>query len=163
MHNEFTCNDGSCSGLERRCDNVFDCTDGSDEDNCKPLEIDEKNYRKTFPPFTRSHKTELKLDLKISAISKIDELANTFKGDLDIELKWIDQRITFNNLAKNGNFLNKFWQDQIWLPPLYFSNTVDNLPITMGNIFQVEISLASNQEFKCLHLFQAFVISCTCG
>ena len=112
MRDEFTCNDGLCLGLERRCDNVFDCPDESDEDFCEKLEVDEKNYRKTFPPYPRSHKTEVRLALDIYSISNIDELSNTFKGDLDIELKWIDHRIIFKNLAKNGNFLNEFWQDK---------------------------------------------------
>jgi hypothetical protein len=140
MPDEFTCNDGLCLGLERRCDNVFDCSDESDEDNCEPLEVDEKNYRKTFPPFLRSHKTEVRLGLFIQQISQIDELAKTFKGELYIRLKWRDHRITFNNLDKNGSkFLNRFWKDQIWLPPFYYSNTVDDVPILMGNRVRVEI------------------------
>ena len=139
MHNKFTCNDGLCLGLEKRCDNVFDCSDGSDEDHCEPLEIDERNYRKTFPPYPRSHKTEVKLTLDIYSISTIDELSNTFKGDVEVELKWIDYRIIFKNLAKSGNFLNRQWQDKIWIPPLYYSNTVDDVLISNGNLFNVKI------------------------
>ena len=77
--------------------------------------------------------------LDIYAISRIDELSDTFKGDVEIELKWIDHRIIFKNLAKNGNFLNRHWQDKIWLPPLYYSNTIDDVPISMANLFNVEI------------------------
>ena len=32
-----------------------------------------------------------------------------------------------------------FWEDQIWLPPFYYSNTVDDVPILMGNRVRVEI------------------------
>lgn len=31
---EFQCDDGSCVGRHFRCDNVPDCSDASDEDNC---------------------------------------------------------------------------------------------------------------------------------
>ena len=146
IHNKFTCNDGLCLGLEKRCDNVFDCSDGSDEDHCELLEVDEKSYRKTFPPYPRSHKTEVRLALDIYSISNIDELSNTFKGDLDIELKWIDHRIIFKNLAKNGNFLNEFWRDKIWLPSLYFSNTIDDVFISKGNLYNVEILRQSEPD-----------------
>ena len=149
MQNEFTCNNGFCLGLERRCDNVFDCSDESDEDNCELLEIDKKNYKKTFPPFLGSHKTEVRVELKISAISKIDELANTFKAEVQIELKWNDHRIIFNNLVeKNRNFLDRFWQDQIWLPPLIFKNTEERVPILMGKEVRVEV-LRQGEPKKC--------------
>ena len=138
MGNKFTCDDGLCLGLERRCDHVFDCADGSDEDQCTPLEIDVESYKKTFPPFLRSHKTKVRVELKIFAISKIDELTNSFKADVKIALKWVDNRIIFNNLEKNGNFLDRFWQDQIWLPPLYFGNTEERVPILTGKV-QVEL------------------------
>ena len=134
--------------MERRCDHVFDCSDGSDEDQCKPLEIDEESYKKTFPPFLRSLKTEVRIELKIDAISKINELTNTFKANVNIELKWVDNRIIFNNLEKNANFLDRFWQDQIWLPPLYFSNTEERVPILTGKELHVEVLRQSEPEKK---------------
>ena len=39
------------------------------------------------------------------------------------------ENIKFKDLKENGNYLNKYWQNEIWLPPLYFSNTIGNVPI----------------------------------
>jgi len=33
---QFFCNDGSCTSVEGRCNGVFNCADGSDEDGCSP-------------------------------------------------------------------------------------------------------------------------------
>ena len=42
---DFTCNDGQCIDIEKRCAQTFNCNDRSDEENCKMLEIDD-NYSK---------------------------------------------------------------------------------------------------------------------
>lgn len=36
---EFQCDDGSCVGRHFRCDNVPDCSDASDEDNCSRFSL----------------------------------------------------------------------------------------------------------------------------
>ena len=67
--NEFTCNNGLCIDLEQRCDNIFDCSDRSDELNCELLIIDE-DYEKIFPPISRTGKTEVELSMKIKLFIK---------------------------------------------------------------------------------------------
>ena len=47
---EFTCNDGQCVGIEKRCDQTSHCNDQSDEENCKIIHM-EKRYNKKIPPF----------------------------------------------------------------------------------------------------------------
>ena len=55
-------------------------------------------------------------------------------------------RITFKNLANEGNFLDKFWQDQIWLPPLLYSNTEKNVKILSTNTIIVEVQREERQR-----------------
>ena len=69
----------------------------------------------------------------------IDDLAQTFTSQVQISLRWRDQRITFRNLAQSKKVLSKVWHDQIWLPPLYFSNTKEFKDILNGNYFRVAI------------------------
>ena len=45
----FTCNDGQCVSMDQRCDQLPDCRDMSDEENCKILVL-EKSFNKNVPP-----------------------------------------------------------------------------------------------------------------
>ena len=125
--------------MKVRCNNVIDCSDRSDERVCEPLRIDNEEYRKTFPPFTGSNKTIINIGINIESIETIDELAMTFMSEVLIFLRWRDQRITFSSLAERKKVLSKFWRDQIWLPPLYFSNTKGNQQILSGSPIEVAI------------------------
>ena len=125
--------------MKARCNYVFDCTDGSDESVCVPLTIDKKNYRKTFPPFTGSNKSVINIGINIESIETIDELAETFISEVIVFLRWRDQRITFRSLAQSKKIMSEVWRDQIWLPPLYFSNNKGNQPILSGSPIEVAI------------------------
>jgi hypothetical protein len=51
---EFGCFDGTCVDLSKRCDEVDDCDDGSDEKQCDLIVIDPDRYRKEYPPISSS-------------------------------------------------------------------------------------------------------------
>ena len=36
---EFTCDDGACISMRERCDQLPDCSDGSDEEGCRMLSL----------------------------------------------------------------------------------------------------------------------------
>ena len=48
-HN-FTCWDGHCISIDKRCDLIDDCPDRSDEHMCRYIKIDKARYRDVFPP-----------------------------------------------------------------------------------------------------------------
>ena len=125
--------------MKARCNNVFDCLDESDESVCEPFSIDKKKYKKTFPPFTGLNKTIINIRIAINDISQIDELAMTFTSEVQIFLRWRDERINFRNLAQSKKLLSKDWHDQIWLPPLYFGNSKGSALILSSNFIKVFI------------------------
>ena len=68
----------------------------------------------------------------------------TFTSEVGIVLRWRDERITFRSLDFLNQMwikeeLSKVWHDQIWLPPLYFSNAKGNKGILSGNFNAVAI------------------------
>ena len=48
---EFTCSDGQCINMNSRCDQIINCRDESDEQNCRCLVL-KNGYNKAVPPFT---------------------------------------------------------------------------------------------------------------
>ena len=48
---EFTCSDGQCIDINKRCDQIVHCRDESDEEDCRLLVL-KKGYNKNIIPFT---------------------------------------------------------------------------------------------------------------
>ena len=114
---KFTCSSGHCIDKSKRCDHVKDCNDGSDEKNCSrvliPLE-----YSSTKPPENfKSNPVSLKTRINILSIDSIDTQNMVVVLTLEIRVRWIDQRLTYNNLVeKKTNFIPAKAANKIWLP-----------------------------------------------
>ena len=50
---QFTCNDGQCVGIEKRCDQTSHCNDQSDEENCRIINM-KTSYNDKIAPFSYS-------------------------------------------------------------------------------------------------------------
>ena len=50
---QFTCNDGQCVGIEKRCDQTTHCKDQSDEENCHIIQM-KSSYNEKIAPFSYS-------------------------------------------------------------------------------------------------------------
>lgn len=66
---EFTCRNGDCLPLEKRCDKLPDCDDASDEDDCRFLLPPPVTYRSLLPP---SENTTVGLNVNVTDIHDIN-------------------------------------------------------------------------------------------
>ena len=139
---QFTCNSGNCVSLEKRCNQVKDCEDGSDENKCALIQLP-KFYRKVQPPepLNTSEPLQISTFIKILSIDVIDTKDMKMGLTLSINMKWRDSRLTFANLIANSeNKVSPKKVDKLWTPLQYVTH--DNALI--GKIYpdaqkQVEI------------------------
>ena len=61
---QFTCSDGLCLDLGRRCDGRTDCQDSSDELDCRVLSI-QSSYNMFLPPHSKS---EISYNLQLTPV-----------------------------------------------------------------------------------------------
>lgn len=69
---EFTCTDGQCIMMDKRCDQIADCRDESDESNCK-IVVRKENYNKKIPPFEKDKKAMVNVSIVFLSINDIRE------------------------------------------------------------------------------------------
>ena len=98
--------------MEERCDQIMDCIDESDEDNCKMIEFKD-NYNKKVPPFTIEKENHSLIPAKIMVSTQlknvlaISEFSHTIDLKIGITLKWYENRVVYHNL-KTEEALNVF-------------------------------------------------------
>lgn len=101
---QFTCDDGSCIPMDGRCDHRQDCTDYSDEFDCKLLGLQARHYIKDYAPGSGSGRggdrrvTEVTFKVEILSLDEIRELGMTVNVQFRLTMAWFDPRIDFYNL-----------------------------------------------------------------
>ena len=153
---EFTCNDGQCVSMTKRCNQLPDCDDGSDEKDCKLFSLVE-GYNKVVSPFKMVSffnetlvPVSINVSLKLLKMVDIDERENTIDLQFEIILEWKDQRITYNNLKKDI-FFNALTEDEIkmiWLPVLIYVNTDQKETTRLGVEWEWSTSVLISRDGK---------------
>ena len=86
---EFTCRDGDCVTMDRRCDQIPNCKDGSDEIGCQTV-IFKDGCRKDIPPTQPIINLRNPRDLLFPSLSNAPIVSNISKAliplDLEIEI-----------------------------------------------------------------------------
>ena len=125
LEGNFTCNDGQCVSMELRCDQIPDCRDKSDEENCNIVVL-EKSYNKNVPPVTaRNKRVNVSISLDILKLVDIKEEDYSMEIQFTITLQWKENRATFQNLKQERslNSLHRKDIEQLWLPEVIYENT----------------------------------------
>ena len=103
--------------MDQRCDQIIDCKDKSDEDNCKLIVFD-KSYNSKVPPFTinpEDHsmvQVKVKVSTSLMNVLAISERDHTIDLKLGITLKWYDNRVFYHNL-KTEEALNILSDEEV--------------------------------------------------
>ena len=121
---DFTCTDGTCVGMDKRCNLQDDCPDSSDEKDCDVLFI-ASDYRSELFPITASgDPLSVSLNVSILAFPDISTLEMSFLVDYVLLMRWVDPRLQFYNLVDTYalNSLSLSLQEKIWTPVLGFPN-----------------------------------------
>ena len=102
---QFTCDSGVCVEMAGRCDQKEDCADGSDENNCRIVEVDTDKYLKdkTPQPLDGQESVSVVVDVEILRILMIDEVAGIFKTQQRVNLWWRDPRLKLLNLKEHSS------------------------------------------------------------
>ena len=106
--------------MDQRCDQIMDCVDESDEDNCRLIAFKD-NYNKKVPPFTIDAGTKVLVPVNVSTslmnVLAISEFSHTIDLKLGITLEWYDYRVRYHNL-KWEDALNVLSETEVRLLPL---------------------------------------------
>ena len=81
---QFTCWNGKCISIDEKCNQEFNCEDGSDEQECDLIKLDSEKYRKEFVPRKPSSTEKLKIKVGFDVFDIVE--VNQIKVRLSMKL-----------------------------------------------------------------------------
>ena len=147
---EFTCHDGSCLPMEKRCDGKKNCLDGADEDQCRSI-ISFSGYNKFLVPEPMGDETSLQMNISviINKIVAIDENNGYFKAKMTLIRNWYNPQLQYQNLKKEAS-KNQMTKDDIafmWIPWTLLDNIEHKYEVMETDLRDI-MTIIPNKEFK---------------
>ena len=96
--------------------------------------LDAATYRKQYPPIKKvGQKVTVEVSTLILKMSEFDDLAMSYNLKFVLQLKWHDPNVRYANLKENymENLVSKEKKRSIWIPPITFNNTEENVKISV--------------------------------
>ena len=146
---EFACNDGQCVRMDQRCNQLPDCRDESDEENCKILLVKD-GYNKKIPPDFLDDPVNVSVSIELLRLVDINEERHSIDIQFDISLLWKDKRVTFFNLKRSDslNVLTEEDINKLWLPKVIYENTDQKEITRLGDTWEWETEVIVRREVK---------------
>ena len=135
--------------MDQRCNQLPDCRDKSDEENCKILVL-EKSYNQNVPPINSGDPVTVSVSIDIFRLVDIDEKDYSIEIQFEVMLKWKENRARYHNLKKTSA-LNALTQDDIeklWLPEVIYENTDQKESTRVGESWEWKTKVVVKREEK---------------
>ena len=148
---EFSCSDGTCIPIQKKCNFVPDCWDKGDEIDCQLLNNkDMGGYDSNLPDIVLDSKGKimkkmLKPSVTIEEIKSIEEVKSRYTATFNLKLEWTDSRLTWYDLHEDLdlNILSEEQKKNIWFPKILIANTEENI-VEIPNDSQSKLSVSKN-------------------
>ena len=141
--------------MQLRCDQIINCRDKSDEEDCSMLVI-ENSYNKKVAPFSTVSETDLtivavpvNITMVLMNIIEIAEVQHIIGLKFGIMLEWYENRALYYNLKDeitlNALTLNEI--DKLWTPYFIYQNTVKSEAVRLGGDVDTTITVTREGKF----------------
>ena len=150
---EFTCESGECVSMQKRCNQILDCRDKTDEKACGMVVLP-KSYTKNTPPISTTETggmipVSVNISMDFLKMVKIVESDNKIFIQFTIYLEWIENRATFQNLKdeKSLNILGEDIVHQLWYPYVIYDNTDMKDAVTLEDGLLTTVLVSKQGKF----------------